>query len=162
MKPRSKLKPLFALLIFALGLALLNSVNKQQLLDSEAVREQVGLAVEGETTAGADVLIAEAFRSGRSNVQLGGEGRVAKILPDDNEGSRHQKFLLELESGHTLLIAHNIDLAPRINNLREDELIEFYGEYEWNKKGGVIHWTHHDPKGKHPGGWLKYQGRVYK
>ncbi|MDO8343649.1 MAG: DUF3465 domain-containing protein [Cellvibrio sp.] len=162
MKPRSKLKPLFALLIFALALVLLNSVNKQQMLDSETAQEQLALAVDGESVAGADVLIAEVFRSGRSNVQLGGEGRVAKILPDDNQGSRHQKFLMELESGHTLLISHNIDLAPRIDNLREGERIEFYGEYEWNKKGGVIHWTHHDPKGKHPGGWLKYQDRVYK
>lgn len=161
MKPRSKLKPLFALLIFALGLVLLNSVNKQQLLESDSAQAQLALAA-GENVAGADVLIAEAFRNGRSNVQLGGEGRVARILPDDNNGSRHQKFLLELESGHTLLIAHNIDLAPRVESLREGEVIEFYGEYEWNQKGGVIHWTHHDPKGVHPGGWLKYQGRVYK
>ena len=162
MKPRSKLKPLLALFIFALGLALLNSFNKQQLLESDAAQAQLALAAEGESVAGADVVIAEAFRNGRSNVQLGGEGRVVRILPDDNKGSRHQKFLLELESGHTLLIAHNIDLAPRVENLREGEQLEFYGEYEWNQKGGVIHWTHHDPKGMHPGGWLKYQGRVYK
>lgn len=161
MKPRSKLKPLFALLIFTLGLTLLNSVNKQQLLESDSAQAQLALTA-GENVAGADVLIAEAFRNGRSNVQLGGEGRVTRILPDDNNGSRHQKFLLELESGHTLLIAHNIDLAPRVESLREGEVIEFYGEYEWNQKGGVIHWTHHDPKGVHPGGWLKYQGRVYK
>jgi len=148
MKPRSKLKPLFALLIFTLGLALLNSVNKQQLLESDSAQAQLALAA-GENVAGADVLIAEAFRNGRSNVQLGGEGRVARILPDDNNGSRHQKFLLELESGHTLLIAHNIDLAPRVESLREGEVIGFYGEYEWNQKGGVIHWTHHDPKGVH-------------
>jgi len=120
------------------------------------------LTAEGGSAAGADVLIAEAFRNGRSNVQLGGEGRVLRILPDDNEGSRHQKFLLELDSGHTLLIAHNIDLAPRVENLREGERLEFYGEYEWNQKGGVIHWTHHDPRGQHPGGWLKYEGRIYK
>lgn len=162
MKPRSKLKPLFALFIFALGLALLNDLNKQQLLNSESAQAQLGLPVDGKSLAGADVLIEEAFRNGRSNVQLGGEGRVARILPDDNKGSRHQKFLLELESGHSLLVAHNIDLAPRVENLREGEWLEFYGEYEWNQKGGVIHWTHHDPKGKHPGGWLKYKGRMYK
>lgn len=160
MKPRSKLKPLFALFIFALGLALLNHINKQQLLASEDAQSQLELAAEG--VAGSDLLIAEAFRNGRTNVLLGGEGRVVRILPDDNKGSRHQKFLLELDSGHTLLIAHNIDLAPRVEGLREGERLEFYGEYEWNQKGGVIHWTHHDPKGVHPGGWLRYQNRVYK
>ena len=153
MKPRSKLKPLFALLIFALGLALLNNINKQQLLASDAAQAQLDLPAEDISVAGADLLIAEAFRNGRSNVQLGGEGRVVRILPDDNKGSRHQKFLVALDSGHTLLIAHNIDLAPRVDNLREGERLEFYGEYEWNEKGGVIHWTHHDPKGTHPGGF---------
>ena len=163
MKPRSKLKPLLALLIFALVLVLLNSLNRQQLVDSATAQDSLALSVEeGKSVDGADLLIAEAFRSGRSNLQLGGEGRVARLLPDDNNGSRHQKFIVELESGHSLLIAHNIDLAPRIDNLREGELIEFYGQYEWNEKGGLIHWTHHDPKGVHPGGWLKYQGRVYQ
>jgi hypothetical protein len=162
MKPRSKLKPLFALLIFALGLVLLNNINKQQLLDSVDVQEQLALPMEKGSVAGADVLIAEAFRNGRSNVQLGGEGKVVHLLPDDSNGSRHQRFLIELESGHTLLIAHNIDLAPRLDNLREGDLIEFYGEYEWNKKGGVIHWTHYDPNGVHPGGWLKYRGRIFR
>lgn len=162
MKPRSRLKPLFALLIFALALVLLNGVNKQQLLDSADAQEQLALVGEDKTAAAGDVLIAEAFRSGRSDVQVGAEGRVVRILPDDNEGSRHQRFLLELESGHSLLIAHNIDLAPRVENLREGELLEFYGEYEWNEKGGVIHWTHHDPKNQHSGGWLKYHGRVYQ
>ena len=162
MKPRSKLRPLFALLIFALGLGLLNSINKQEVLDTAAEREQLPLIFERHSAAGGDVLIAEAYRNGRSNVQVSSEGRVVRILPDDNEGSRHQKFLLELESGHSLLIAHNIDLAPRVDNLREGELLAFYGEYEWNKKGGVVHWTHHDPKGARAGGWLKYQGRLYQ
>ncbi|MDH3867394.1 MAG: DUF3465 domain-containing protein, partial [Desulfobulbaceae bacterium] len=49
------------------------------------------------------------------NVQVKGEGLVDKLLSDDNEGSRHQRFILKLASGQTLLLAHNIDLAPRIN-----------------------------------------------
>ncbi len=103
-----------------------------------------------------------AYLNRLSNQQLAGEGKVVKLLPDDNAGSRHQRFIVKLNSGRTLLIAHNIDLAPRLDRLREGDVVEFYGEYEWNAKGGVMHWTHHDPQGRHPGGWIKHNGRTYE
>lgn len=87
---------------------------------------------------------------------------VKRILPDDNDGSRHQRFILELGSGHALLIAHNIDVAPRISGLREGDRVEFRGDYEWNPEGGVVHWTHHDAGGRHPGGWLIHKGKTYQ
>lgn len=91
--------------------------------------------------------IEQAFQNQQSDLQVEGEGTVIKILGDDNDGSRHQRFILKLENGQTLLIAHNIDLAPRISGLRKFDTVQFYGEYEWNAKGGVVHWTHHDPRG---------------
>lgn len=105
---------------------------------------------------------AQIFSPSHSNQQLKGSGTVSKILPDDNKGSRHQRFILELANGQTLLIAHNIDLAPKIKNLSKGDTVEFYGEYEWNKQGGVIHWTHHDPAKRHIDGWLKHQGQIYQ
>lgn len=106
--------------------------------------------------------IDRAFKQSRSDVQVSGRGTVFKLLSDDNDGSRHQKFLVRLPSGLSLLIAHNIDLAPRIDNLKVSDSIEFYGEYEWNEKGGVVHWTHRDPKGRHQSGWIKHKGRKYQ
>ena len=98
----------------------------------------------------------------RAGEQVRGSGVVTRILPDDNDGSRHQRFILRIESGRTLLVAHNIDLAPRIASLREGDRVAFYGEYEPNDKGGVIHWTHRDPQGRHVGGWLEHRGRRYE
>ncbi|MEJ2176504.1 MAG: DUF3465 domain-containing protein [Gammaproteobacteria bacterium] len=102
------------------------------------------------------------FEPRHSEEQARGQGEVVTVLSDDNDGSRHQRFILRLNSGQTVLIAHNIDLAPRISSLRTGDLVEFYGEYEWNSKGGVVHWTHHDPQGAHVDGWLKHDGKVYK
>ncbi|PQJ27440.1 DUF3465 domain-containing protein [Rubritalea profundi] len=106
--------------------------------------------------------VTDAYNDHRSGVQMSGEGVVSKILADDTKGSRHQRFILRLDNGHTLLMAHNIDLAPRINHLKVGDEISFNGVYEWNNKGGVIHWTHDDPNGRHQAGWLKKNGSVYQ
>ncbi len=116
----------------------------------------------GSSGAGSDPVLAEAFENRRSDLQVQGEGEVIRVLSDDSSGSRHQRFILKLQSGQTLLVAHNIDLALRIPSLSAGDSVEFYGEYEWNSKGGVIHWTHRDPQGMHEGGWLKHQGRTFQ
>jgi hypothetical protein len=109
-----------------------------------------------------DQVLSEAFQQQQSDLQVEDQGIVIKLLPDDNSGSRHQKFIVRLNSGQTVLIAHNIDLAAKINGLREGDEIAFYGEYKWNTKGGTVHWTHHDPQGRHAPGWLKHGGQVYQ
>ena len=86
---------------------------------------------------------------------------VVKVLPDDNDGSRHQRLLLKLETGGTLLVAHNIDLAERVP-VTDGEWITVFGQYEWNDRGGVLHWTHHDPKDWREGGWIEHAGVRYE
>ncbi|WP_324778998.1 DUF3465 domain-containing protein [Thiobacillus sedimenti] len=114
------------------------------------------------SAAEGDAVLDRAFTQRLSRVQVAGEGTVARMLRDDRDGSRHQRFILRLASGRTVLVAHNIDLAPRLDALRVGDTVAFYGEYEWNPKGGVIHWTHRDPHGRHPDGWLRHDGRVYQ
>lgn len=109
-----------------------------------------------------DKKFAAAFKNKKNDLQLRGGGTVKKVLPDDLKGSKHQRFILKLASGQTLLVAHNIDLAPKIKRLKKGDYVEFYGEYEWTRQGGVMHWTHHDPAGRHQDGWLKHHGKTYK
>lgn len=106
--------------------------------------------------------IKNAFDKQKSNIQVKGSGKVIHVLPDDIKGSRHQKFLLKLDTGLTILIAHNIDLAPRIKSISKGDTVKFFGEYEWTNKGGVVHWTHLDPSNQHVHGWLKHKGRTYQ
>ena len=109
-----------------------------------------------------DELLANLYAKNLSNVQVFGTGTVVAILSDDLDGSRHQRFIIELNSKQTLLVAHNIDLSLRIDGLSLNDRIEFFGEYEWNDKGGVIHWTHHDPAGIHVSGWILHNNIIYQ
>ncbi len=102
------------------------------------------------------------FENRQSDVQLEVSGEVTRLLPDDNDGSRHQRFIVELPSGLTLMVAHNIDLAPRVANLQIGDEVDLYGEYVWNDKGGIMHWTHHDPANRHPHGWIRHDDNLYQ
>jgi hypothetical protein len=106
--------------------------------------------------------LTQLFINGQSNVQVYGAGSVILILPGDLNGSRHQRFIIELKSKQTLLVAHNIYLSPRIDELLVNDYIEFFGEYEWNDQGGVIHWTHHDPNKIHIDGWIMHNNLIYQ
>jgi hypothetical protein len=106
--------------------------------------------------------LASAYRNHERRVEVCGQGVIAKVLKDDTQGAQHQRFIVRLSSGQTVLIAYNFDLAPRIDGLLAGAPIEFGGEYEWNGQGGVVHWTHRDPGGHHPPGWIRYGGRQYQ
>jgi hypothetical protein len=108
-------------------------------------------------TPGADG--ATPFRSGE---RVETSGVVERVLADDNDGSRHQRFIVRLASGQTLLIAHNIDIAPRVAGLDRGDTVSFAGIYEPNDKGGVVHWTHHDPSGRRTGGWIEHNAQRYQ
>ena len=88
-------------------------------------------------------------------------GFVRRLLSDDDEGSRHQRFIIDIGNRRTLLIAHNIDLAKRVPVGMGDR-VQIRGMYEWNDLGGLVHWTHHDPLGVEDGGYLRYRTRVYE
>ncbi len=103
-----------------------------------------------------------AYQKRLSDVWIEGEGEVTKILADDNKGSRHQRFLVKMANGKTLLFAHNVDLAPRLDTLQVGDAVTFRGEYVYNPKGGVIHWTHHNPQGTREAGWLKHKDKIYQ
>jgi hypothetical protein len=109
-----------------------------------------------------DVALAQAFEQRASNLEVQGEGTVVRLLSDDTQGDRHQRFIVELASGQTLLITHNIDVAPRVASLEAGDRVAFKGVYEWNEEGGLVHWTHLDPSGSHEAGWIETGGRTYQ
>lgn len=114
-------------------------------------------------SAATNSAISAAYHQRMSDLIVEGTGTVERLLSDDNIGSRHQRFIVRLSPAHTVLVSHNIDLAPYIKGLREGDEISFKGEYEWNDQGGIVHWTHRDPRGNdHPDGWVEYRGDRYE
>lgn len=125
---------------------------------TSAPRQGTAVAV----AADSDARIGEAYRDRLSDIIVETSGSVIRLLPDDNQGSRHQRFIIRLRNNQSVLVSHNIDLAPRVEGLRVGDTILLRGEYVWNHQGGVIHWTHRDPQGRHPGGWIRYHEHVYE
>jgi hypothetical protein len=107
------------------------------------------------------MLIEERYNKNAEGRWIEDRGLVKRLLSDDKDGARHQRFILRLADRQTLLIAHNIDLAPRIP-LGLGDRVQFRGMYEWNELGGLVHWTHADPHGIEDGGWIKYRRKIYK
>lgn len=145
------------LLVAAAGLQMLtgNSENSSGFLAPPAAKQE-----QTNGSSGLDTLM-RAYDERRSRVWVEVAGKVKKTLADDNQGSRHQRFILQLPNQHTVLVAHNIDLADKVPLSRGDQ-VRIRGRYEWNDRGGVLHWTHHDPKGHIKGGWIQYGGTQYK
>jgi hypothetical protein len=108
-----------------------------------------------------DKRLKEAWEQGLSDFKIRCSGVVVRKLPDDLEGSRHQKFILQLATGQTLLVAHNIDLAPRVARLKLRDRLIIHGEYIWNEEGGIMHLTHRNPSGFGFHGWIRKNGKTY-
>lgn len=100
-----------------------------------------------------------AIRARRQGAQVDGGGRVVDYW-DDTKGSRHQNFLVVVGDDVTVKVSHNVDLAPPVP-AREGDTISFHGELGLGPKGAYVHWTHHDPAGRHPGGFVEYDGKRY-
>ncbi|MGB7086238.1 MAG: DUF3465 domain-containing protein [Phormidesmis sp.] len=107
--------------------------------------------------------VLDAFKNRQSNLIVENvSGAIEALLPDDNEGSRHQRFIIRIGRNQTVLIVHNIDMAPRISRLQKGDRVSVKGEYEWNDRGGLIHWTHRDPRSTHEDGWIDHNRVRYE
>jgi hypothetical protein len=109
-----------------------------------------------------DAAIVADFQSHRSNVEVTADGTVVRLLADRSSATGiHEQFIVKLTSGDiTIEVEHNISIAPRVPVAVGDHVI-VHGEYVWNAQGGLIHFTHHDPRGTHEGGYIQDKGKTY-
>lgn len=121
-----------------------------------------GLAACGGSAQPDDAAIVADYHNHQSNVEVTADGTVARVLPDRTSSTGiHEQFIIKLSSGDiTVEVEHNISIAARVPVALGDHVI-VHGEYIWNAQGGLIHFTHHDPKGTHEGGYIQDNGTTY-
>jgi len=109
-------------------------------------------------------LVCRTFASQSSRQEVIAQGHVAHVLGTQNGPSgEHEGFLLQLAGDCDLLVRveTNIDLTGPVP-MRDGDTVTVKGEYEYTALGGVIHWTHHDPAGRHLGGYVVDGGKTYE
>jgi len=78
-----------------------------------------------------------------------------------NTKAWHEAFNVRADDGTALEIVDNVDLAPRVPVSPGDQ-IGVRGELVRDSgRGPLVHWTHHDPAGHHPDGYIDLAGRRY-
>lgn len=168
---RSKLTPTYIVVLLACILVFGTACTSQKAPAQFGEPRDVAADQSGPSTEQSDgaansqqlgqdqLLQAQASRSKKVEVVF--SAQVARLLPDDRKGTPHQRFLLQLSNGTTVLVAHNTKMAPPVP-IQVGDLVTIKGEYIWNDKGGVVHWTHHTDTPRHEGGYIQAAGQTYQ
>ncbi|MGA8574945.1 MAG: DUF3465 domain-containing protein [Candidatus Cybelea sp.] len=110
-----------------------------------------------------DGALCAAYTAGRSQVEVVADGTVTRVLGvQPGRVSPHEGFLFRLASGCDVIVRveANTDFTGPIPVAQGDRVV-VKGEYEFYPLGGVIHWTHRDPRGRHEGGYIEAGGKLY-
>lgn len=119
------------------------------------------------TSSNADnAAVYDAWRTGRSHVEVTLDGSVARMLGMRvGRSGTHEGFLVHLTGGDghglTVRVEDNIDLTGPIP-LAEGESVEVRGEYIFDPEGGIVHYTHRDHHYHHVAGYVLAGGKFYQ
>jgi hypothetical protein len=108
--------------------------------------------------------ICSLYASGSSGAEVIGHGTVLGVLGTRGGPSgEHEGFLLKLDQQCDLLlrVETNVDITGPVP-LEVGEVVTVKGQFEDDANGGVIHWTHHDPRGRHVSGYVEADGKIYE
>jgi hypothetical protein len=106
-----------------------------------------------------------AWQQHRSPVEVSANGTIVKVLGiRGGRSGRHEGFLVHLSGNEahdlTIRVEDNVDLTGPIP-LHAGDAVELRGEYIFDPRGGILHYTHRDPRGRHPSGYVRVNGRMY-
>ncbi len=74
--------------------------------------------------------------------------------------AEHESFFVRSAVG-AIEVVDNVSIAPSLA-VHSGDRVEVSGEMVHDPgRLPVVHWTHHDPSGRHAGGFIRWNGRVY-
>lgn len=88
-------------------------------------------------------------------------GQVVMLIVPEASSSGCQKFVIKLATGDLVLVNHNIEKAPPVEDLKLGDTVAFAGEYTTGLNGDEVTKTYADPTGAGQAGWIRHNGRVY-
>ncbi|MBD5633735.1 MAG: DUF3465 domain-containing protein [Candidatus Eremiobacteraeota bacterium] len=126
----------------------------------------LGCGLSGSPSDGPNGAVYDAWRSGRSHTQVTASGSVVRVLGlSHGPSGAHEGFLLHLRGsagrGLTVRVEDNVDVTGPLP-LTAGADVEVRGEYIYDALGGIIHYTHLDPRGRHAAGYVRIGDKVYQ
>jgi hypothetical protein len=108
-------------------------------------------------------LVCQTYAGQGSNQEVITQGTVVNVLGErGGPYGEHEGFLLKLDGDCDLMlrVETNVSITGFVP-IRRGEKVIVKGEYEYDPMGGVLHWTHHDPAGRHVAGYVVSAGKTY-
>lgn len=105
--------------------------------------------------------VQDAYHAHQSGMMAEVTGTVARILLDDKDDLRNQKFIIRLTNGQVLLVIHDQVTSGRVPVSINDTVL-VRGEYQWSETGGILQFTHRDYSTRRMHGWIEHQGERYE
>lgn len=110
-----------------------------------------------------DAALCRAFAQHASGVEVTVGGTVTGLLGTRTGPSGpHEGFFLYVDGGcdANVRVETNVAFTGPIP-LHAGERVVVKGEYEYDGLGGVVHFTHREREGHHPGGFVEVGGTYY-
>lgn len=93
------------------------------------------------------------------------DARVVRVLGErEGRSGMHEGFLITAPDGsqsvaRAFKVEDNTDITGPIP-LQRGDAVSLLGQFECDDS--VIHWTHHDPRGRHRSGYIEVHGTRYQ
>jgi hypothetical protein len=106
----------------------------------------------------------DAIAHGQSGEEVTVEGPVLHVLATQSGAQgAHEQFIVAVRANNAeqdVLVADNISIG-RAAPVHQGDDVTVRGELAIDPSGPVIHWTHHDPRGRHQSGFVRLNGVLY-